>query len=127
MIELRHERTSGPLPTSEFNLYADGRCVGWVHVHHKPSHGHAFPDGAETHIGYVIEPTERRKGYGREILRLGLIEARAIGLQWVFIGADVSNVASVKIIEANGGELLATFRRLDNDETVRQYRIGLGP
>jgi predicted acetyltransferase len=125
MLELRHFSTSGKLPTSTFNLYADGRAVGYIQIRHKPSRGTHMPEGAETHIAYVIEPTERRKGYGTAILRLGLIEARAIGLQWVFIGADVSNVASVKIIECNGGELLATFRRLDNDETVRQYRVVL--
>lgn len=55
------------------------------------------------HIGYEIRPSLRRRGYGREALRLALPYARAIGLRRVLVTCDESNVASKKIIEANGG------------------------
>jgi predicted acetyltransferase len=58
-------------------------------------------------------------------LRLGLIEARKIGLRMVYVGADTANVASWKIIEANGGYLTGTFSTLDAGEEVRHYKIEL--
>jgi predicted acetyltransferase len=57
------------------------------------------------HIGYQICPTHRRRGYGKTILQLGLVKARAIGLQRVLVTCDETNIASKKIIEANGGQL----------------------
>lgn len=55
------------------------------------------------HIAYEIRPTERRKGYGMEILRLTLLEAKKIGLEKVLLTCDEDNIASKKIIEAHGG------------------------
>ena len=124
-MKLIHAGTSGPLPTSSYHLHVHGRRVGYIQVRHKPSKGAHMPKGSETHIAYGIDVSERRKGYGREILRLGLIEARKIGLKEIFIGADTANVASWRIIEANGGQLVKTFRRLDTSEECRHYRVSL--
>ena len=60
------------------------------------------------HIGYGIRPTERRKGYNKINLYLGMIEAQKIGLEKVMLGCDVENIASNKSIEALGGELERT-------------------
>lgn len=126
MIELRHVSTSGRLPTSEFNLFVDGRDVGYIQVRHRPSHGAHMPEGSETHIAsYGVEPSARRKGYGTAILRLALVEARKIGLTEVLVGAGEENVAAWRIAEKSGGELLTVFHRLDNGEASRHYRINL--
>jgi predicted acetyltransferase len=125
MLELRHFSTSGRLPTSTFHLLVDGRAIGRIQIRHKPSRGPDIPPGGETHVYYEIEPSERLKGYGKEILRLGLIEARKLGLTEVFIGADAWNIGSWKIIERNGGQLIGTFKRLDTGEPSRHYRIDL--
>ncbi|MCY3573668.1 MAG: GNAT family N-acetyltransferase [Chloroflexi bacterium] len=58
------------------------------------------------HIGYSIRPSLRRRGYGRLICRLGIQAARARGIGDILITCDEDNIASRKIIEANGGELL---------------------
>ena len=55
------------------------------------------------HIGYEIRPSMRQRGYGKEILRLGLEKARERGLQHVLVTCDETNIGSKKIIEANGG------------------------
>ncbi len=55
------------------------------------------------HIGYDIRPCERRKGYGRMILAMALDKAHARGLTRAMVSCLADNVASVKIIEANGG------------------------
>mgnify|MGYP001371220937 CR=1 FL=1 len=54
-------------------------------------------------IGYAIRPSERKKGYGTEILRLGLLKAKVGGFKKIRIDCRENNIASKKIIEENGG------------------------
>lgn len=58
------------------------------------------------HIGYSIRPTERRKGYNKINLYLGLIEAKKLGLDNCVISCDASNIGSDKTMRALGGRLL---------------------
>lgn len=60
------------------------------------------------HIGYGIRPTERRKGYNKINLYLGMIEAKKLGLEKVMLGCDFENIASNKSLEALGAELERT-------------------
>ena len=55
------------------------------------------------HVGYSIRPGHRRRGYGRRILGLALERCRELGLERVLVTCDEDNVASRRIIEANGG------------------------
>jgi predicted acetyltransferase len=57
------------------------------------------------HIGYEIRPSKRRQGYGTAMLRLGLDEARAHGLDRVLLTCNEDNAGSRKVIERNGGQL----------------------
>jgi len=55
------------------------------------------------HIGYQVRLSERRKGYGTRLLALMLEKARERGFDRVLITCDTDNIASGKIIRANGG------------------------
>ncbi len=55
------------------------------------------------HIGYGIRPTERRKGYNKINLYLGLLKAKEIGLKKVMLDCSVTNLGSEKTIKALGG------------------------
>ena len=62
-------------------------------------------------IGYGIRPTERRKGYNKINLYLGLIEAQKIGLNKVKLVCDASNLGSVRTM----GSLGATLEKTEID------------
>lgn len=61
------------------------------------------------HIGYAVVPWKQGRGYATCALGLILPEAKAEGLAFVEITTDVENVASQRVITANGGELYERF------------------
>jgi len=79
------------------------------------------------HIGYNVPPSVRRKGYGTQLLRLTLPKARAAGLSRVLLTVDSSNVASIRIIERNGGRVESEGYVGPLGRTVRRYTIAVEP
>jgi predicted acetyltransferase len=77
------------------------------------------------HIGYVIRPSERRKGFGTLILAHTLMKARELGLSRVRLTCDSSNTASARIIERNGGVLSGYGISPVNGNRTSQYWIEL--
>ena len=76
------------------------------------------------HIGDGIRPSERRKGYATEMIRLSLIECKKLGIDKVLMVCDKSNIGSAKSIIKNGGILENEF--VDEDGEVNQrYWIDL--
>jgi predicted acetyltransferase len=71
----------------------------------------ALPANVLGHIGFVVAPWKRRRGYATRALALILPEARARGLDHVDLTTDPDNIASQKVILANGGQLIERFRK----------------
>lgn len=92
---------------------SDGRIVGVTDLRHHIDHPILGTWGG--HIGYYVRPTERRKGYGTEILRLNLEKARQRGLTRVLITCSITNTASEKVILANGGVF---EKEVPGDDTI---------
>lgn len=63
------------------------------------------------HIGYSVVPWKRKRGYATRALQLLLPEARAEGLEYVELTSDADNIASRRVIVANGGELIERFHK----------------
>jgi len=69
----------------------------------------ALPPYCLGHIGYAVVPWKQGLGYAKSALRLMLPEAQAVGLPYVEITTDPHNIASQRVIEANGGILVERF------------------
>lgn len=59
--------------------------------------------------GYSVRPTERRKGYATEMLRLILEHARQSGMEKIQLSVERSNEPSIKTIIKNGGKYERSF------------------
>ena len=78
----------------------DNRIIGMINIRLKLNE--ILKQGGG-HIGYGIRPTERRKGYNKINLYLGLKVCNENGIDIVLMGADKDNEASWKTMESLGG------------------------
>lgn len=81
---------------------SDNRIVGTIDIRHRLNEFLQLYGG---HIGYGVRPSERRKGYAAEILRLGVAFSKTIGLDKVLLACYAENIASAKVIQGAGGVL----------------------
>lgn len=94
---------AGQVPTSHYWLIVNGDTyAGDLELRHQLNDALKRFGG---HIGYKIRPTLRQQGYGKIICKLGLLEARRLGITDILVTCDDDNIPSQKIIEANGGIL----------------------
>ena len=102
-LELK-EPADGKVPDSVFFLLdADrNRLLGAVNIRHYLNEFLLREGG---HIGDGIRPSERRKGYATEMIRLALIECKKMGIDRVLMTCDRDNIGSAKSIIRNGGVL----------------------
>jgi predicted acetyltransferase len=110
----------GWVPAAEFWLEDAARIVACARLRLALT-----PDLLEEggHIGYDVRPSMRRRGYGTALLRLALLEARALGIERVRATCDDDNIGSINVIERNGGTLDGRVTSKRTGTTVRQYWI----
>lgn len=104
----------------------DGEFCGSLNLRWQPGTA-ALPPHVLGHIGYSVAPWKQRRGYATQGLALLLPEARALGLDHVVLTTDPDNLASQRVIQANGGRLVERFRKPEaygGDESLR-WRIDL--
>lgn len=104
---------------------SDGQVVGIINYRPSPLSEFLLQYGG--HIGYCIRPTERRKGYAKEQLRLTLEKCRTAGEERVLLTCD-PDTASEKTILANGGVLeneVEDTPGLGNSGRIRRYWIAI--
>ena len=86
----------------------DGKFCGTIGFRWQPG-TEALPPTCLGHIGYTVVPWKRRRGYATQALREMLKDAAAEGLRYVEITTRPDNIASQRVIEANGGSMLGEF------------------
>ena len=109
--------SDGLVPDSVFFLLDEerDRLLGAVNIRHYLNERLLREGG---HIGDGIRPTERRKGYATEMIRLALEECRKLGIERVLMVCRKDNVGSAKSILRNGGVLENEFT--DSEGFVEQ-------
>ena len=99
---------------------SDNKLVGMLQIRH------CFNDYLEKyagHIGYSVRPSERHKGYAKEMLKMALPFCREIGLDKVLITCAVGNIGSEKTILANGGVYESTIHEPNENEDMKRFWI----
>ena len=110
------------VPFSVFWLVEGDEFIGEASIRHELN-AHLLTEGG--HVGYGIRPSRQRQGYGRLILALALAECRRLGLDRVLLTCDDRNLASARIIEANGGRLENIVADPAGRGALRRYWISL--
>jgi len=81
----------------------DHKIIGMIDIRHNLENEFLAQFGG--HVGYSICPSERRKGYATEMLKLGFEYAKSLGIKKIMIGCFDDNIPSIKTIEKSGGVL----------------------
>ena len=77
------------------------------------------------HIGYSVAPSERRKGYASQMLKLALPKCKELGIDKVLITCIEDNIGSRKTILANGGVYESSVYEPDEKINLERYWIDL--
>ena len=126
-VELCKQKETTPpdfVPVTQY-IYvreSDMKIVGVIQIRHY------FNDYLEKyagHIGYSVCPSERRKGYATQMLRLILPECKKLGIERVLICCIQGNEGSRKTILKNGGVYESTVYEEDRDIYLERYWIDL--
>ncbi|MBM3576215.1 MAG: GNAT family N-acetyltransferase [Alphaproteobacteria bacterium] len=98
------ERTLPSVPANAFWLVEGETFIGAVTIRSRiDTHLLAHFSG---HLGYGVRPSMQGRGYGKRQLALALDICRGMGIGIARLSCDVDNIASRRVIEANGGVLL---------------------
>ncbi len=122
--EMPETLPEGRVLATQFMLVrkSDDRLLGMIQVRHY------FNDYLEKyagHIGYSVRPSERRKGYAKEMLKMALPFCREIGLDKVLITCIGGNIGSEKTILANGGVYESTVHEPNENIDLKRFWIKL--
>jgi predicted acetyltransferase len=108
------------VPFHTYWLVDGGEILGIVRIRPRLTPKVERNDG---HIGYDVAPAHRRKGYGTQLLRMALTEARKLGLERVIVTCAVTNIGSRAVIEKCGGRVLGEVFDEDEERLVRRYEL----
>jgi predicted acetyltransferase len=126
-IEVLAERARGEnlppdhVPSTFLFAFVDARIVGRVSIRHSLN---GFLQRVGGHIGYVVVPEFRRRGYATMMLRQSVEIARTgLGINRILVTCDDDNTGSIRTIEKNGGVLENIISGPDLEKPKRRYWI----
>lgn len=100
----------------------DSKIVGLIQIRHRFND---FLQKYAGHIGYCVCPSERNKGYAKQMLSCVLPKCQQMGIYDVLICCLSDNEASRKTILANGGIYESQVFEPDSQCYIDRYWIHL--
>lgn len=100
---------------------SDNKVIGTIQIRHRLNESLLKNGG---HIGDGVRPSERRKGYATEMIRLALEECKKIGINRVLMVCFKDNIGSAKSIINNGG-ILENELPTEDGKIDQRYWISL--
>ncbi len=100
----------------------DNKLLGMLQIRH---YFNDYLSNYGGHIGYSIRPTERRRGYAKEMLKQAVPLCQKIGLEKVLITCNEDNIGSEKTILANGGVYESTVYEPNEKVNLKRYWINI--
>lgn len=101
---------------------SDNKIIGMIDIRHSLENEFLAEYGG--HIGYAVRPSERKKGYAIQMLRMALEYAASIKLSKVMLCCYADNTASIKTITKCGGVFSESKKYIDG-KTVNIYWIDI--
>jgi predicted acetyltransferase len=93
----------------------DQKIIGMIDVRHNLENEFLAQFGG--HIGFSVCPSERKKGYATEILKMGLMFAKSLDIEKVMVSCFSDNIPSIRTIEKCDGKLSET-KHFKSDESI---------
>ena len=110
------------VPATVFWIMSDDKIVGTIDLRHKLNKDYYERLG---HIAYYIKPEERNKEYATKALSLALEKYCDKHIEKVLITCFSDNIASVKVIEKNGGTLECKYLDKITKKYISRYWINV--
>ncbi len=99
---------------------SNNHIYGGTNIRHELNEG-LFTHGG--HIGYLVRPSERKKGYGTILLKLALEKCKLLKIDKVLVTCREDNIGSARVIMNNGGIYENSMKNPDDNKMYRRYWI----
>ena len=108
------------VPHTTYWLIEDGEIVGVSSLRHQMTERLKLLGG---HIGLGVRPSAQGRGVAKELLRQTLAQAERLGITEALVVCLKDNIASAKVIQANGGTLESEYRVPEYSGLLQRYVV----
>ena len=108
------------MPHTTFWLVEDGEIVGVSSLRYQMTERLKLLGG---HIGFGVRPSAQGRGVAKELLRQTLAQAAHLGISEAMVICLKENIASARVIQANGGQLESEYSVPEYSGLLQRYVI----